>query len=119
VQIANDTAFEADETFTLALSAPSGGASIGADATATISIHDNDPPSAPALTVGATTKQLTFSWASVLGATYYQLLQNPDGSGFTRVLSDLTATSATLDVAVHRHAWVKTQYQLEACNAHG
>lgn len=74
------------------------------------------------VTIGWTTRQLTFSWASVAGATSYRLLRNPDGaSGFTQVGVDLSAsaTGATLDVAVHRHDWAHALYRVDACSAHG
>jgi hypothetical protein len=83
---------------------------------------DTSPPAAPALTVGAALKQLTFSWASVPGATSYRLFANPDGhSGFTPVGPEHRpdTTRATLDIAVHRHNWVNALYRLEACNARG
>ena len=116
VPIADDDAVEADETLTLVLSASSGGASLGPDATLTI--RDNEPLAAPALTVGATIKQLTFRWVRVAGATSYRLLRNPDGaSGFTQVGTDYAAdaTSATLELAVHRHDWLNARYRLEIC----
>lgn len=116
VPITDDDAVEADETLTLVLSASSGGASLGPDATLTI--RDNEPLAAPALTVGATIKQLTFRWVRVAGATSYRLLRNPDGaSGFTQVGADYPAdtTSATLDLAVHRHDWANARYRLETC----
>lgn len=47
VSIADDTAAEADETLTLTLSAPTGGASLGSNASATLTIQDNDPPATP------------------------------------------------------------------------
>lgn len=123
VAIIDDGEGEADETLSLALSATTGGATVGANTTATFTIQDDDPPAAPVLEeVTSDIKQLTFSWASVLGATSYRLLQSPDGtSGFTQIGADhpADATSATLDIAVHRHDWVNALYRLEACNARG
>jgi len=43
VSITNDTAFEADETFTVALSGAGGGATLGASS-ATVTIQSEDPP---------------------------------------------------------------------------
>jgi hypothetical protein len=82
----------------------------------------NDPPAAPVVSIGWTTRQLTFSWASVPGATSYRLLRNPDGaSGFTQVGADLSgnATGTTLDVAVHRHDWAHALYRVDACGLGG
>ena len=44
VPILDDSVFEGDETFTVALSSVSGGAALGTNATATVTIVDNDPP---------------------------------------------------------------------------
>ena len=50
IQIFNDADSEGDEKFNLALSVPSGGASLGVKDTATVTIQDNDPkPKAGAL----------------------------------------------------------------------
>src|SRR6185503_17505481 len=74
VTIANDTDAEPDETLSLTLSAPTGGASIGSNATTIVTIRDNDPPAPPVLAVTSDTQQLIFDWASVPGATRYRLL---------------------------------------------
>jgi hypothetical protein len=51
VSITNDTAIEANETFTVSLSSPTGGASLGTPSTGTVSIVDDD--GAPAAQVPA------------------------------------------------------------------
>ncbi len=64
-------------------------------------------------------KQLQFSWPAVQNATYYRLMENPDGvSGFTQRGTDITTTSHTLDIAVHRQDWGSARYLLQACNDH-
>jgi hypothetical protein len=125
IAIADDARGEADETLVLALSAPTGGAVLGANKTTTVTIRDNDPPEAPAsfglLTVSDAIKQLNVHWDSVPGATTYRVLVNPDGlSGFTPVSGLFLGehdTSATFDVSLHR--LVNAQYAVEACNTRG
>src|SRR5258706_2790397 len=39
------------------------------------------PPSAPTLGLAFGLKELQFSWAPIAGATFYRLLENPDGGG--------------------------------------
>jgi len=64
-------------------------------------------------------KQLQFSWPAVQNATYYRLMENPDGvSGFTQRGADITTTSHTLDIAVHRQDWGNARYLLQACNSY-
>jgi hypothetical protein len=78
------------------------------------------PPTAATLTVSFDIKQLKFTWNAVSGATFYRLLQNPDSvSGFTQVGGDLTALSATIDIAVHRHDFPNARYVLDTCNSGG
>jgi len=63
-------------------------------------------------------KQLQFSWSAVNNATHYRLMENPDGtSGFTQRGADITTTSSTLDIAVHRQDWGNARYLLQACNS--
>jgi len=65
-------------------------------------------------------KQLQFSWSAVSNATHYKLMENPDGSsGFTQMGADITTTSHTVDIAVHRQDWVNARYLLQACDGSG
>jgi uncharacterized membrane protein YgdD (TMEM256/DUF423 family) len=48
VAILDDTNYEGDETFTVALSNPTGGASLGTPSSATTTITEDDPPTGPA-----------------------------------------------------------------------
>jgi len=60
-------------------------------------------------------KQLQFSWPAVNNATHYQLMENFDGaSGFAQRGADITTTSNTLDIAVHRQDWANARYLLQA-----
>jgi trimeric autotransporter adhesin len=122
VPIANDTQAEPDETLSLSLSAPTGGSSLGANATTTVTIRDDDPPSAPAVTIAANTKQFVFDWTGVATATHYTLLEDRgDGAGFTQAGPTHTAneTHATLDVVLHLVDWMTVRFRVDACNAHG
>ena len=99
-----------------ALSACDGGGGSSSDEDTTA------PPSAAptGIVIGTDVKTLTFSWDAVADATFYRLLQNPDGaSGFSQIGTDLTTTSTTQTVAVHLFDWVNAQYMIEACNAGG
>ena len=81
-----------------------------------------DPPASPSVSVSANTKQLLFGWNSVAGATYYRLLENPDGhSGFTQSGGDIPAgmLSITKNIAVHLHDWSNALYIVQACNSAG
>ncbi|MGH8237608.1 MAG: Calx-beta domain-containing protein [Steroidobacteraceae bacterium] len=120
VIVADDTALEPDETVTLTMGAPTGGVTIGANAAATITIKDNDPPPAPVLkAVTSDVKKLFFSWQGGAGATSFRLLESPEGDAEEFEPVDLKlgagATSATLDIAVHGLDWQRAQYKVEAC----
>src|SRR6266850_1266252 len=76
------------------------------------------PPSAPTLGLAFGLKELQFSWASVAGATFYRLLENPDGgASFNQVATNITNTSYNHTIPVHR--LVNASYVLAACNAGG
>src|SRR5882672_7620572 len=75
-------------------------------------------PSAPTLGLAFGLKELQFSWASIAGATFYRLLENPDGgASFNQVATNITATSYNHTIPVHRR--VNASYVLAACNAGG
>jgi hypothetical protein len=118
IPIINDTVAEAAESFTVTLSAPTGGATLGAPIAAVASIRDNDPPAPPVLTLTALTKRLEVSWDPVPTALTYKVLLNPDGiSGFAQIAT-VTApdTTAALDVSVHTFKWTAALLRVEACN---
>ena len=76
------------------------------------------PPAAPTLSLTFGVKELRFTWPAVSGATFYRLLENPDGvSGYTQVATNLTALSYNHTIAVHRR--VNASYIVEACNGGG
>jgi hypothetical protein len=76
------------------------------------------PPAAPTLSLGFGVKELQFSWPAANGATFYRLLENPDGvSGYTQVGANLTALSYNHIIPVHQR--LNASYILQACNGGG
>ncbi|MEO8276202.1 MAG: Calx-beta domain-containing protein [Thermoanaerobaculia bacterium] len=64
VPILNDTAEESNETFTVHLQSPTGGATLGSPSTITVTINDNDAPSGGAGTIRWTTASTSVSEAA-------------------------------------------------------
>jgi len=76
------------------------------------------PPGPPTLSLGFGVKELQFSWLAVGGATFYRLLENPDGvSGYAQAATNLIGLSYNYTIAVHRR--LNASYILEACNSGG
>jgi hypothetical protein len=69
--------------------------------------------------LSAGVKTLQMSWPPPTGATSYQLFENPDGSGFTQLGSDLATSSANLGITVYRYPWAVAQFAVKACNSAG
>lgn len=119
IPIVNDNTAEPAESFSVTLSAPTGGATLGAPIAAVVSIRDNDPPASPVLTLTPHTKRLDVSWNAVPTALRYKVFLNPDGvSGFTQLGADVVAptTDASIDVSVHTFKWTAALLRVEACN---
>ncbi len=79
-----------------------------------------DAPASPSplVTVSYGIKQVRFSWESVAGATHYKLFERVDANAvFTQVGLDITATSVSHDIALHRR--VNASYRIDACNGVG
>ncbi|KAF0193321.1 MAG: Integrin alpha beta-propellor repeat protein [Gammaproteobacteria bacterium] len=86
----------------------------GGDAAPTVA------PSAPTVTSSIGVKQLILSWTAVSGASSYKVYANPAGiTGFTQLGADVTGTSYTVEIPVHRYDWANARYLVEACNAAG
>ncbi len=86
----------------------------GGDAAPTVA------PSAPTVTGSIGVKQLILSWTAVSGASSYKVYANPAGiTGFTQLGADVTGTSYTVEIPVHRYDWANARYLVEACNAAG
>jgi len=78
---------------------------------------DDESLSTPVLSLSFSMKQLQFRWPAVINATYYQLMENPNGaSGFTQLGADIVGTSVNIDIAVYRQNWANARYLLQACN---
>jgi len=79
------------------------------------------PASAPAdLVVGYAAQRYDFSWSPVAGATYYQVQEDPDGSGpvlANQVGADVGVTALQYTVALHLR--LNASYTVRACNASG
>ncbi|NOX75785.1 MAG: integrin [Gammaproteobacteria bacterium] len=88
----------------------------------TVGVVPNTPPTAatsPGLSF-AQSKVFRFTWSDVPDATFYRLLENPDGtSGFTQVGGDIIQGVQALDHIVPLHARLNAQYILQSCNAAG
>jgi hypothetical protein len=68
----------------------------------------------------AANKTFRFTWSDVSDATYYQLMENPDGiSGFTQVGTDIAQGNGVANHIVPLHARVSAQYILKSCNRFG
>ncbi|HTU65581.1 MAG TPA: Calx-beta domain-containing protein [Steroidobacteraceae bacterium] len=98
VTIANDSAYELAETFSLALSSPTGGATLGALTSATVTINDNDQ--APAFSITSTSVAenaasvtLTITKTNATSLTHAVTYATANGSATSG--SDYTAISAT------------------------
>jgi hypothetical protein len=84
--------------------------------------HSNDDSSLNELSLSVNvvgTKRMRFSWNDV-GADYYRLMSNPDGSsGFTQVGVSTSSSSMDEVVAVHLTDWVNAAYLVQACQSDG
>ena len=65
-------------------------------------------------------KTFRFTWSDVGDATYYQLMENPDGaSGYTQVGSNIVQGTGVANHIVPLHSRVSAQYILKSCNNFG
>ena len=90
IAIINDTSYEGDESFGLALSAVSGGASLGTPATATVTITEDDPvPPAGSLQFSAATYAVAENGASQV------ITVARSGGSYGTVTVDYTTSNGT------------------------
>ena len=65
-------------------------------------------------------KTFRISWQPSNGATFYRVLENPDGvSGFSQISTDLDFSTVVLDHRVALFARVNARYIVQACNNSG
>ena len=107
------------KTLTVELS-NSANASIS-DSNAVVTIVPAAAPEAAGLTLSfGKVKTFSFNWQDSPKATYYQLLEDPDGqSGYTQVGEDIEPNIQTVDHIVPLYARVNARYLLKSCNASG
>jgi FG-GAP repeat protein len=100
-------------------SVANGGGTIAGTNVTNVTVNCVAPPGVPSvnpLTFGV--KELRFSWPAASGATFYRLLENPDGlSGYSQVATDITALGYNLTIPVYRR--LNASYIVEACNVAG
>ncbi|GDY21177.1 hypothetical protein LBMAG56_25230 [Verrucomicrobiota bacterium] len=103
VPILNDTTPESSETFTVALSTPTGGATLGTPSTVTVTITDDDPQPAGTLqftvgaaNVGESAGSVTLTVSRIGGTNGAVGVSYATANGTAMAGSDYTATSGTL-----------------------
>lgn len=78
------------------------------------------PISAAEATLSLDTKIFRFSWPDAGDATFYRLMENPDGlSGFSQVGVDIQQGTQTFDHIVPLYARINASYVLQTCNEGG
>ena len=103
VAITNDTANEASETFNVTLSAPGGGANLGAQTSASVSIQNDDTPAlqfaAAAASANESAGSVTFTVTRSGDPAVAASVQYATADGTAVAGSDYTAVSGTLSFA--------------------
>lgn len=65
-------------------------------------------------------KGFKFDWTDTSSATFYRLLENPDGvSGFTQLGSDIPSSTQTVTEIIPLYQRLNAQYILQSCNPIG
>ena len=117
-----DLAADSDTVIDASVTTSTGNANGEATATDTEAYTIAAPPaSAAALSLTMTpVKGFQFDWTDVGDATFYRLMENPDGSsGFSQLGADIVQGTQTVTELVALYARVNAQYVLQSCNAGG
>ncbi len=95
--------------------------SISGACTVSATFVRNPPAAAASLSLTPTpTKLFRFSWSDVSDATFYRLLEDPDGnSGFTQLGNDIAPGTQSIDQVVPLYARLNARYLLQSCNEGG
>ena len=65
-------------------------------------------------------KTFRIAWQTTSNASFYQVLENPDGvSGFSDISGQLDASTSSFDHRVTLYARVNAQYLVQSCNDQG
>ena len=104
IPITNDTLVESNETINLTLSSPTGGASLGSQSTAVLTIQDNDAPGAlqfsgATYSVNETQATATITVTRTGGSAGAVGVSYATSNGTATAGSDYTTTSGTLNFA--------------------
>ena len=114
-----DANYNGSDSFTYTLSDGNGGIATGTVNITVIPV-DDAPVAAAIATLAFDTKIFRFNWTDASDATYYKLMENPDGvSGFTQVGTDIPQGTQTVDHSVTLYERINASYILQSCNLVG
>jgi len=111
---------DGDNGYTVEISASDGNTTTTRAVTVTVTDVAEVPDVAATPALGLDLKAFRFTWSDVADATFYRLLENPDGvSGFSQVGGDIPAGDEHYDHSVPLYARVNARYLLQSCNPTG
>jgi len=111
---------DTDNNYVVEITANDGSNTVAQAVTVTVTNVNEMPVAAATPALGFESKTFRFTWADVADATFYRLLENPDGiTGFAQVSNDINQGIQAVDHIVSLYARVNAQYILQSCNAEG
>ncbi len=111
---------DGDNGYTVEISASDGNTTTTRAVTVMVTDVAEAPDVAATPALGLALKAFRFTWSDVADATFYRLLENPDGvSGFSQVGGDIPAGDEHYDHSVPLYARVNARYLLQSCNPTG